>query len=299
MKISNFEKNQTHYERRVALGVFDGVHLGHQRLIEKATLVMTFNPHPQVITHAYCNEIKLLTTLEEKQSLIPNLIVLHFTPEIASLGREDFVREILVKELAVDTVITGYDYMFGKGRSGHIVDLTQMGEQYGFKLEVVDKFEINGTPVKSSLIRKLVAEGNIQNANLLLGRPYFMFGQIIHGKGLGRTLGFPTVNIMVPPDKLIPALGVYGGHIQFEGQRYQCAINVGLVSRDLPDTDPTNVIVEAHIFSFNQDVYGKKANLTYAFFHRPIRQFSSLDELKTQIAMDVESIKYRFSTEKF
>ncbi|HAR62264.1 MAG: riboflavin biosynthesis protein RibF [Candidatus Margulisiibacteriota bacterium] len=297
MPIKNKEIIDYHYERKVALGVFDGVHKGHQKLIEKSSFVMTFNPHPQILTKPYNDGILLLTTLEEKQSLIPHLLVLQFSQDIAALSPREFVEEILIKELSIDAVIVGYDYVFGKSRSGTVEDLIRFGKEYDFRVEVIDKVKKDGIIIKSSYIRSLIGNGMIEDANKLLGREYFVFGVVGHGKQLGRTLGFATANLVVPPDKLLPPQGVYGGKILVDQQIHDCAINVALeVQEGSVTTKHDDLIIEAHIFDFNQNIYGKKVVLYFSFFVRNEIKFSSLDDLKAQISKDVLCIRERITS---
>lgn len=287
MPLKNREILNIHPERKVALGVFDGVHVGHQELLKRSTLVMTFNPHPQVVTNSYVNPVKLLSTLDEKQSLVPNLIVLNFSNEIANYTPRQFVKKILVDELSVDTVIVGYDYAFGKGRKGTVKDLISFGEEFGYRVEIVDKVTIDNEIVKSSYIRKLISAGNIARANQFLGRNYFVFGQVVSGKQLGRTIGFPTVNIMVSPGKLLPKLGVYYGRIRIDDNIYDCAVNIGFENKE--------ILLEAHIFDFSRDVYGKKVSIEFVSFIREEKAFSDFDQLKKQIEVDIVKIKEMIS----
>ncbi|MFH1428138.1 MAG: riboflavin biosynthesis protein RibF [Candidatus Margulisiibacteriota bacterium] len=247
----------------LALGVFDGVHLGHQRIIQKADQVLTFDPHPNKGVH-------LLTTLEERKQLIPNLIVINFDEHVSKLSPEAFVREILIKKFKPEKVIAGYDFAFGYNRTGHITDLQALGQKYGFEVEIMPEYKIAGATPKSSLIRRLLGEGNVEEAAKLLGRNYTVSGVVGPGKQLGRELGFPTANLEISGDKLIPAEGVYLGN--------NCLINVG-------------EIMEVHILEFEGDLYGQTLSVEFIKKLRDEIKFDNHVQLKAQVEKDIEKAK--------
>jgi len=247
----------------LALGVFDGVHRGHQQIIAEADMVITFDPHPNQGVH-------LLTTLEERQSLVSNLHVIAFTEHISRLSPEGFVKEILVNQFQSTKVIVGYDFAFGYNRSGHTTDLQRLGKQYGFEVEIIPRFTVDGIPPKSSTIRQLLGQGDVEGAAHLLGRNYSVTGVVGPGKRLGRELGFPTANLTVPANKLIPAQGVYLGT--------NCLINIG-------------EIMEVHILEFEGDLYGQSITVEFVKRLRNEIVFETHEALKQQVEKDIEIAK--------
>ncbi|MFA5928831.1 MAG: bifunctional riboflavin kinase/FMN adenylyltransferase [Candidatus Margulisiibacteriota bacterium] len=247
----------------LALGVFDGVHLGHQQVIAKADKVLTFDPHPNSGAH-------LLTTLEERKKLIPNLVVLPFDKHLSMLTPEGFVKEVLVGQFKASKVVVGYDFAFGYNREGHTSDLVNLGRKYGFEVEVIPVFMVDEIIPKSSTIRNLLGMGEVEEAASLLGRNYSVTGIVGKGKQLGRELGFPTANLELPENKLIPAEGVYLGQ--------DCLINIG-------------EIMEVHILEFSGDLYGQ--SLTVEFFKRlrPEIEFTDHRDLIAQVEKDIALAK--------
>lgn len=245
----------------LSIGVFDGVHLGHLAIIQKADKVISFYPHPKAKT-------KLLTTLEEKKELIPNLQIIRFNQKIKQMQKVEFV-DLLVKKYHPKKIIVGYDFAFASNRQGRAKDLLKLGTYYGFETEIVPAFKINNKIPKSSKIRKLLTMGKIAEANLLLGRNYSLKGTVIHGKKLGRTIDFPTANLKISKKKLIPQKGVYIGK--------NCLINVGK-------------LVEVHFLDLNNDLYGKTIKIEFFKKIRDLKKFRNTLELKKQLLLDKKKL---------
>lgn len=256
---------------KVAIGVFDGVHRGHQKVIEKAHRVITFDPHP--------HPIPLLTTVSERQDLIGNLDIIAFTKQLQSLSPEQFIEKHIIKPYAPEAIIVGHDFIFGNNRSGNVTTLRALGEKYNFTVEEVPEYCHKGQPVRSSTIREALQKADLQTARELLGRDYQINGTVIHGKHLGRKLGFPTINLKLEDKhKLIPAPGVYAGEVIIINKIYTAAIFIG------------KNIVEAHILNFDHMVYGKPCTLFFREYIRPIQKFDDVHLLTVQIQKDVQQI---------
>lgn len=277
----------------VALGTFDGVHLGHQKVIsqavkyakrkELASIVMTFDPHPQ---HLIAPErgLRLLTTLKEREQLfrqigVDGVVVIKFTEHIRRMSSAEFVSKYLVGRLGVRSVFVGYDYAFGHGRLGAIESLRKLGLRFNFTVNVVAAVRPNGLAVKSSRIRELVSTGEFSPAVKLLGHPYCMTGKVVKGAGRGTKLGFPTANLKVDPDKLVPAHGVYGGTIN--GRR--CIVNIG----DRPTFGAGKTMVEVHIPGFKGNLRGKSLQVQLTSRLRDEKQFADVNDLVKQIQKDI------------
>ena len=278
----------------MALGVFDGVHLGHCQVLRQASWALTFHPHPREVLGRGKDSgfgirdsgvgVQYLTPLDEKRMLIPNLMVLKFTKAFAAMSPEKFVKDILVKKLKVKEVYVGYDFCFGKNRSGNIDTLIHLGRQYGFQIDVVPVFKKGGIEVRSSKIRESLATGDVALAAKLLGRPYRVSGEVVRGLGLGKKLGFPTANIKVHPQKCLPAVGVYKAYAMVGDKRYRAAVNIGYrptLKQDLA------LSVEALLLGRKAGLVGQVLQLDFLERLRPEKKFASLDALKQQIGEDV------------
>ena len=257
---------------KIALGVFDGVHRGHQKVIEQAHLVLTITPHPHP-------SIQLLTSPAEKKDLIGNMAEFKFSARNASLTPEEFILW-LRKKYAPSMLIAGHDFHFGYQRQGDIATLKQLGTKYNIEITEVPECTYENLPVRSSTIRAYLKAGNIQQANVLLGREYQLNGTVTKGKQLGRKLGFPTINLKIDhPQKLIPAEGVYLAEVIIKNKLYTAGVFIGA------DT------VEAHLLDFQGNLYGQKATLLLKDYLRPNQKFSSTTELANQIGKDIEKIR--------
>lgn len=286
----------------LTLGTFDGVHNGHQSILRKVTqdasmngyesVVLTFFPHPRMVLQEDHN-IKLINTIEEKAKLleelgIQHLILQEFTKEFANLTAEQFVQEVLVKHLNIKKIIIGYDHRFGKNRSADIHDLMDFGRKYKFDVEQISAHEINEVSISSTKIRKALEEGNIETANTYLGIPYSITGTVIKGKQLGRTIGFPTANVFLKEEyKLIPKIGSYIVSATIDGKLVKGMMNIGFN----PTVNNNKLSLEVHFLDFDKDIYNQEIQLHFHSFLREEQKFSSLEELKQQLAKDLITTK--------
>lgn len=285
----------------VTIGNFDGVHLGHQMLFAEVakraamrqgtSLAITFEPHPLRILRP--GGIKLISSCEQKIELIrmagiEALLVVPFTVEFAATTAEHFVDDILIRRIGVKELVVGYDYAFGKGRTGDINFLKRQGEQKGFPVTVVEALYLDGVLVSSTKIRRLIAEGLMEEARTLLGRPYQIRGEVQVGKQRGgKEVGFPTANLRIDPEDLVPRHGVYVSQVICEGKCYGGVLNIG----HNPTFGEQDLVAETHIFDFNQDIYGKPIKVNLLRFLRDEKKFSGVDELAAQIGRDVLAAK--------
>jgi riboflavin kinase/FMN adenylyltransferase len=283
----------------VTIGTFDGVHLGHQKIIEQLNLeadkiggesvLLTFDPHPRIVLFPENHGVKLIQTLDEKfqvlkKSNLKNVVLLPFTKEFSELSAIDFVEQILVGCLKAKKVVIGYDHQFGHNREGNIQFLKDVSEKYGFEvLEIsaksIDEINISSTKIRDSLLR-----GDVETAKLFLSRPYEISGAIVKGNQLGRTLGFPTANIEVDSDlKLIPMNGVYAVRVKINDELYFGVMNIG----NNPTVNSSNhKCLEVYIFDFNKEIYGNSITLFFDKYLRNEQKFANLDELKKAISND-------------
>lgn len=285
----------------VTIGNFDGVHLGHQRLFDiveqrayhsrGTSIAVTFSPHPLQVLRP--GGIKLISTCEQKIELIAMsgidvLIIIPFDKEFAATPAVRFVDEILVQRIGVKQLFVGYDYAFGKGRTGDISFLKQQGEEKDFSVTVIDAYYENDILVSSTKVRELVIAGKMMETKKLLGRYYQIRGEVQRGKQRGgKEIGFPTANLHVDEEDLIPKYGVYVCQVICDGKSYGGVINIGFN----PTFSENKLIAETHIFDFNQDIYGKPIKVNLLLFLRDERKFSGIKELAAQIARDVVQAK--------
>jgi riboflavin kinase/FMN adenylyltransferase len=279
------------------LGTFDGVHIGHKKILEKITqntenekyesLVLTFFPHPRMILQEE-SAIKLLNTITEKIDLlektgIENLVIHPFDESFSRLTAEEFVREILVEQFHIQKIIIGHDHRFGRNRTANIDDLIDFGKKYGFEVEQISAQEINEISVSSTKIRNALEEGDIVLANKYLGYNYFLTGTIIKGKQLGRTIGFPTANLKIEENyKLIPRNGVYIVSSIINNKTVFGMMNIGFN----PTVDGENQTIEIHFFDFEADLYHQKITVSLLHRIRSEQKFDSVVLLKEQLEKD-------------
>ena len=292
----------------VTLGNFDGLHMGHRALIGLAkeyaqkegmkSVVFTFNPHPML----YFNNRKLnklIMSREEKLYAVSRLGVDIFIEypfeEIHSLTPEEFAVELLFKKLKAKDVIVGDNFRFGAKHAGTPDMLKHFGEQYGAKVIVVNDIMLDGDTVSSTRVRKCLVERDLPMANKLLTEPYFMIGTVVRGKELGRTIGFPTVNIVADPDKLFPPNGVYATRTEYKGKTYSGITNVGIN----PTVNGTRKIVETFIFDFNEFIYGEKLKINFFKWVRDERKFDGIEALMAEIAKNTVTVKEYFESDEF
>ena len=284
----------------VALGNFDGVHLGHRQVIRRAVeeawgcgrgcVAATFEPHPQAVLRSG-SEPKLLTTLDIKRELLLGLGVdevraIPFDEELSRKSPQDFVREVLVGELHAAVAVVGENFRFGYKASGDVKVLGRCMRETGGEAYVVPIYaldEIVDESISSTKIRALLQEGDAREAARLLGRPYFMRGEVAVGDKRGRALGFPTANVLPDARALVPGRGVYAGYVRVGNERYGACMNVGVA----PTFDRHERRVEAYLLGYEGDLYGEVVDVAFVERLRPEKRFSGLDELKEQIARDV------------
>lgn len=281
----------------VTIGTFDGVHLGHRKILKQITksaqslhcesLVLTFFPHPRMVVQED-TEMKQLNTLDEKIKLLDNLgidnLIIHpFDKEFSRLTAEEFVEKVLVDIFKIKKIIIGYDHRFGRNRTATIDDLIQFGEIYGFEVEQISAEEINEVSISSTKIRNALLEGNIELATRYLGYNYTLTGIISKGKQLGRTIGFPTANINIEEEyKLIPLKGVYIAKSVLNGKTFFGMMNIG----NRPTVDGTTQTIEINFFDFKQDLYNQKITISLLNRMREEQKFESVEALKTQLEKD-------------
>lgn len=278
----------------ITIGNFDGVHQGHQRILKKVmqraraldgvAAVYTFNPHPLKVLRPEAAPLGI-TTFEEKKRLleasgIDCLIWENFTPRFAQLSPEDFIKKIIVDRIGPREIIIGHDYAFGKNRKGSIDLLQKMGEIFHFKVQVIDNITIKNIPVRSTTVRRLITMGKVSLADKLLGRPYSLTGRVVRGKQ--RRIGFPTANIS-PGKNLIPKNGVYAIRAQTPFGLFDGIVNVGYN----PTFENDTLTIEAHLFNFNETLYGKEITLYFIKRVRGEKKFAEVPNLVKQIDRDI------------
>lgn len=285
------------------IGFFDGVHCGHQFMIDSLTtmahaqgrqsLVITFDRHPRQVVHAdYVPQ--LITTTDEKLQLLhataaDRIEMLHFNAQMAQLSAYEFMRQVLHEKYGVAMLLTGYDNRFGHNRAEGFADYVRYGEEMGMKVLQNTPIDIDGMRVSSSLIRRLIVEGNITEANNCLGHPYSITGSVAHGFQEGRRIGFPTANIVPESaEKLVPGNGVYATRVSVEGGEWMPAmLNIG--------TNPTfqrqQTTIEAHIIGFEGDIYGRKVRVEFGRKLRDEQRFESVEALQKQLEADKKEVE--------
>lgn len=278
------------------LGTFDGVHMGHKKIIERLlnssspneqSLVLTFFPHPRMVLQKE-SDIKLLNTIAERTQLLEkaglqNLIIHPFDQDFSRLTAEEFVKNILVDVFNIKKIIIGHDHRFGRNRTANIDDLILYGKEYGFEVEQISAQEIDEVSISSTKIRNALNEGKIALANEYLGYNYCFSGTVVHGKKLGRTIGFPTANLKIEESyKLIPAIGVYAVKCLVGNQTINGMLNIGTN----PTVEGQGISIETHLFDFNGDIYGQKITIELIKRIRDEQKFSSIEALKLQLEKD-------------
>jgi riboflavin kinase/FMN adenylyltransferase len=290
-----FDKNTV-----LTVGTFDGIHKGHedilQEVISKAaqfnarSFVVTFEPHPRKVLSKE-NGIKLLTTLDEKKQFfekngIENLLIVNFTKEFSRLTSEEFIKNLICSKIGLTHMVVGYDHKFGRDRGGDENLLREIGSEFKFTVSTVGPVKINNDIISSSVIRKLIADGEMIKGNKFLGHNYTLTGTVVEGAKRGRTLGFPTANIgNIPSEKLIPRNGVYAVKINVEGNVFGGMMNIGFrpTFKDTPE-----LILEVFIFEFDKNIYNMQIELEFLKYLRGEIKFSTKDELILQLNKDKE-----------
>jgi len=281
----------------LTIGTFDGVHLGHQKIVERVVTtarqegllatVFTFFPHPRMVVQ-HDKGLKLIHTLEEKKQLLQQLgvdllVVQPFNEAFAQLTAEEFVSTILVQRLNVKKVIIGYDHRFGRNRTANIDDMRLFGKKYGFAVEEISVQEVDEVSVSSTKIREALNKGDVTTAEHYLGTPYSLTGRVVHGLKLGRTLGYPTANIQVTEDyKLIPKDGVYAVYSYIGSRKVYGMMSIG----KNPTIEGKGASIEVYFFDFNGDLYDQKLTIEFVQYLREEQKFATIDLLKKQLQDD-------------
>ncbi|GHA57683.1 bifunctional riboflavin kinase/FAD synthetase [Pontibacter akesuensis] len=287
----------------VTSGTFDGVHVGHQkilrRVLERArqsggqSVVITYWPHPRLVLFPEDNDLQLLSTIDERiehlRSLgIDYLLIIPFTKEFSRTTSRSFITDILVRAIGTKVLIIGYDHRFGKNREGSFEHLKARADQYGFEVEEIPRQDVDDVGVSSTKIRRALESGDIETANSYLGRHYSITSTVEEGQKLGRTIGFPTANMAMPPaHKLIPGHGVYAVWAVVQEQRYPAMMNIGL----RPTVDGKQLTLEVHLLDFSGDLYGQTLTVAFVDQLRKERKFEGLEGLQAQLEKDKEATK--------
>lgn len=294
--ISNFSSEEKTY---VTIGTFDGVHFGHQKIIEKLvkeakkankkSVLLTFFPHPRMVLQKDVS-LKLINTIEERAVLLEKtgldyLIIHPFSKEFSKMSALEFVRDLLVNQLNISKLIIGYDHHFGKNREGNITQLTEYSHVYNFKVEEIPAQDIDSVSVSSTKVRRALTAGNLKTANNYLGYNFMLNGTVVNGKKLGGTIGYPTANIDIKETyKLIPKTGVYVVQSTIAKKIIFGMMNIG----NRPTVNGNHQTIEVHFFDFNQDLYHRNLNIELIYFLRDEQKFDTIDSLVHQLEKDEE-----------
>lgn len=287
----------------ITIGTFDGVHMGHKVILDRLnkissrqkgkSILITFFPHPRHVLHKEDQEMRLINTLDEKKELLEKagldiLIINKFTKDFSRIKSVNFVRDILVDQLKVDTLVIGYDHHFGRNREGSINELEGLAELYGFNIEMVPPQLFQDIAVSSTKIRKLLESGKIERANHYLGYNFFINGKVVKGNGIGKKINFPTANILINNElKILPCDGVYAVLLSLGNKKYKGMMNIGLN----PTLNGKIRSLEVNIFDFNQDIYGQEIKVSFIKRIRDEKRFKDIEGLKRQLIIDKKKIK--------
>jgi riboflavin kinase/FMN adenylyltransferase len=287
----------------LAIGNFDGVHLGHQKIIrdlvndaseqKKSSAILSFDPHPRQFFSRDLDRYQIIGT-EVKQKIlsdlgISDLFFLKFNESIANLSPTDFIKKIIIDKLQINKLVVGYDFHFGKNREGDVIMLRNYATIHGFDLSVIDpiKDKSKNEVFSSSAIRLAIKDGIMEKANMMLGRPWTMEGEVVHGDKRAREMNFPTANLL-PHDQIYPLKGVYAVNIFINQNQYKGIVNFG----ERPTVEGKKLLLEVHLFDFNQDIYGKHLTVEFLTFIRGERKFDSFSLLVEQIKKDIQIAKH-------
>jgi riboflavin kinase / FMN adenylyltransferase len=288
----------------VTLGIFDGVHLGHQALLDNLvrrakeengeSVAITFFPHPRLVLDQNQRKLSFLTTMEEKivlleKSKIDHLVIIAFDKRFSNIKACDFIREILLEKIGTRHLLIGFNHHFGKNAEGDSETIRKCAESLDFKVEKIEGFHTDNGPISSSLIREALLTGRLDMANKWLGYPYPVTGTVKEGRQIGRSIGFPTANIK--PDneyKLIPCDGVYAVEVKFDGKIYTGMLSIG--SNPTVNSDSRNRSIEVHILNFNEDIYGRTVSLIFRKRLRDEIKFENLAQLTEQLKLDKQQV---------
>jgi riboflavin kinase/FMN adenylyltransferase len=286
----------------VTIGTFDGVHLGHRKIIERIkqlakdsggeTVILTFFPHPRMILHPEDQGLKMINTMDEKAQLleqlgVDHLIITPFSRDFSNQTAEEYIRDILVEKIGTKKIVIGYDHRFGKDRHGGLAELQQLAPVYGFEVIEIPEQDIHDVAISSTRIRNALLNDEIDLANEFLGYSFFVTGKVMRGDQIGRTIGYPTANILIEETyKLVPADGIFAVKVQLSGQEYK---GMGYIGHR-PTINGMIRNIEVNIFDFDQDIYSQSIRMEFLHFVRGDIKFTSLDELTIQLGKDKETV---------
>lgn len=309
MKIYNHidEFKQIH-NAVVTIGTFDGVHIGHQKIISRLqevakksggeTVILTFFPHPRMILHPDDLNIKLISTMNEKADKlaalgVDHLIITPFTRDFSNLTPQEYIKEILVEKIGTRHIIIGYDHRFGKDRKGGMQELQAFAADFGYDVEEIPEQDINDVAVSSTKIRNAVLTGDAKTASEFLGYAFQLNGKVIKGDQLGRVLGFPTANLFIEENyKLIPSDGIYAVTIEFNGNESQWKPARGMAYiGHRPTINGMSRNIEVNIFDFGEDIYGQTIRINFLYYLRGDKKFNSLEDLQEQLKKDEKAAR--------
>jgi riboflavin kinase/FMN adenylyltransferase len=299
--IRDFESVEYNKNSVITIGTFDGIHLGHRKIIDSVheirdsknlrSIIVTFEPHPQIVLKNKAHDIKLLSTLEEKLEMFERLgidmvYVINFTKEFSQNTAEEFYKKFIFDKFGLSDIVIGYDHMVGRNREGGFKTLKKLSGEYDFNIHKIDELKIHGYSVSSTVIRNMLLASSVKDAAMLLCDYYPFTGEVIYGDKLGRKIGFPTANIKPLSEyKLIPKNGVYLVLSEIKGKKYYGMMNIGVrptVTEGLKNTN------EIYFMDFNNDIYGEIIKIKFLDFIREEKKFNSVNELKQQIEKDKE-----------
>lgn len=288
----------------VTIGTFDGVHFGHQNIIKRLcelakssggeSVLLTFFPHPRMIIDPENQELKMINTIDEKAQIlaslgVDHLIITPFTRDFSNLSANDYIKNILVDAIGTKKIIIGYDHRFGKDRLGNINTLVENADNYGYQVEEIPEQDINDVAVSSTKIRKALLDGDVALANKYLGYAFSIYGPVIKGDKIGRTIGFPTANIFVPETyKLIPSDGIYAVTVEMgEAENPEVYRGMAYIGQR-PTINGMTRNIEVNIFDFNREIYGQNIKMNFLAFLREDVKFTGLETLTKQLKKDKE-----------
>lgn len=302
MEIINGIENYLHkFLTAVTVGKFDGIHQGHEALVslitkqpELKSVMVTFSKSPKQVL--FDHDLKFIVTEEERNAILEKqgidiLLVLPFDDTLMHQSPGDFIR-MLTDRIHMRYMAVGSDFTFGYKGAGSATLLEKLSTDLGFRLEVIKKIQEDGADISSTRIRELIKKGDVAEASRLLGRPYFIYGPIVHGKHIGTGMGIPTINLVPPEKKLLPPFGVYITTVDIDGRIYHGVTNVG---NNPTISDGNRVTVETNLLDVNTNLYGEKATVTFYEFVRPEKKFSSIEELKAEIKKNIRQARDFFN----
>lgn len=302
MKVYQFDDRLPLFDHAVlTMGTFDGVHIGHQTIINRVnelaherggeSVLLTFHPHPRLVLHPGDTDLKLLNTLEERIHWLDhfgldNLVIATFSKSFSQTSPKDYIQHVLFDKFKPEVVVIGYDHHFGKNRQGGLEEIRQYGEEYGYRTIEIPKQLVDDASVSSTKIRKAIASGELTQANKLLGHPYSLTGKVIKGHKIGSELGYPTANLLMEdPNKLVPGSGIYATYVVVNDNRYKGMLYIG----QRPTFQGTETAIEVNLFDFDGDLYGDFIRLEIVADLRRDQHFETSEELSAQMAQDKEA----------